>query len=628
VGLPLISAACCSVAGATDLVWQKTFTSGPNGVVQFENGGGNNMIGPVTNNQLPVTTVDNGTNPYTPDKAGEPLGTTVTGQSAFSGLYNFDWSNLNTQDESDISYEAVGFLGTAVPQTRQIMGAILRHWYIPASEAVNGIQQGYYVGLDLAFGSVGIVDFGYNGSAPAIYLGNSSPTQTLQFAIGFDPTTNTLSTGLYDASGNVLGTHSAVISRAGGMYGAHPPSYDSDANIQSELNDLSATYLGWEDYTGNGNDIPTTWNMNSLSYYNDATGAFAAATANAPLTWNNAGGTGDGKSWDTTSQNWNNGSPATYRDGVNVVFNDNNNGNYAVTVNTTVSPASVLVNNSAGTYSFTGTGGIGGTGSLTKSGSGTVTLATANTYSGGTIVNSGLVIIEPTSATTSALPHGALTINGGEVQLKDNVTLGSQSPSGSPATSNVVLTSLSVNGNGTLDIGNNHIIINYGTGTDPIATLKALLASGYAGGSWAGPGIISSDAAANAGKYAVGYADAADPGNPAGLSSGQIELMYTLAGDANLDGKVNGADFAILASNFNKAVNGWDQGDFNYDGKANGSDFALLAGDFNQGASGAADSAALQAFATANAISLSVPEPTTLALCALGIAGCVARRRR
>ena len=42
--------------------------------------------------------------------------------------------------------------------------------------------------------------------------------------------------------------------------------------------------------------------------------------------------------------------------------------------------------------------------------------------------------------------------------------------------------------------------------------------------------------------------------------------MYTLLGDANLDGAVNGSDFAILATNFNKAVSGWDAGDFNYDG--------------------------------------------------------------
>jgi len=68
---------------------------------------------------------------------------------------------------------------------------------------------------------------------------------------------------------------------------------------------------------------------------------------------------------------------------------------------------------------------------------------------------------------------------------------------------------------------------------------------------------MSTSAQANSASYGIGYADAADPGNPAGLASGQIEIMYTLLGDANLDGAVNGTDFAILAANFNQAVSGW-----------------------------------------------------------------------
>ena len=78
-----------------------------------------------------------------------------------------------------------------------------------------------------------------------------------------------------------------------------------------------------------------------------------------------------------------------------------------------------MVNNSNGNYTISGTGTIAGTGSLTKSGTGTLTLSTANTYSGGTNVSAGLLLIEPTSPTTSALPTGALSISGGTVQLAD-----------------------------------------------------------------------------------------------------------------------------------------------------------------------------------------------------------------
>ena len=90
-------------------------------------------------------------------------------------------------------------------------------------------------------------------------------------------------------------------------------------------------------------------------------------------------------------------------------------------------PVSVTVS-SSGNYSISGSGSIAGTGSLTKSGSGMLTLSTPNTYSGGTNVAAGLLLIEPTSSTTSALAKGALSISGsGKVQLASNVSLGSQS---------------------------------------------------------------------------------------------------------------------------------------------------------------------------------------------------------
>jgi len=275
----------------------------------------------------------------------------------------------------------------------------------------------------------------------------------------------------------------------------------------------------------------------------------------------------------------------------------------------------------AGTSTFNN---LSGSGTVSISG-GTTNFATISsgvkvylTGSGSANVNGGTATFEPINTT------GSLAVSGATAKLATN--------SGAN-----ILSSLSITNNGTLDIGNNHVIINYGSGSDPISSIAALIASGYNGGTWTGTGITSATAAANKASYGIGYADYSPTYNPAGLSSGQLEIAYTLLGDANLDYKVNGTDFTLMAANFNDSVtNGWDKGDFNYSNTVNGDDFVLLADNFNdfagQSAVSAADLTALDDFAAANGISLtgdsSVPEPASLGLLAVGVTAGLARRRR
>jgi len=282
--------------------------------------------------------------------------------------------------------------------------------------------------------------------------------------------------------------------------------------------------------------------------------------------------------------------------------------------------ANVLIINAPTSTAFDGEtvdGGIGGGtgGALVKAGAGTLTLGGSNSYTGGTTVNAGALVI----GVNSALPDGAVRIAGGTLQLGTSTGLAQ-------------MIALSITGNGVLDVNNNHFVIAYGS-SDPITTIAAYIVSGYNGGKWNGPGIISTAAQTqiNGLLYGVGYADGNDH-VVAGLTSGQIGVMYTLLGDANLDGLVNGSDFNILAANFNQSITGWDQGDFNYDGLVNAADFNELAANFNQGVSGAAsagDVAALNAFAAANGISLAnVPEPASTAMLVMAGFGILRRRQR
>lgn len=112
------------------------------------------------------------------------------------------------------------------------------------------------------------------------------------------------------------------------------------------------------------------------------------------------------------------------------------------------------------------------------------------------------------------------------------------------------------------------------------------------------------------------------------MPSGEIEVAYTLYGDADLNGIVNGIDFGILAANFNRGVTGWDKGDFTYSGVVNGIDFGYLAENFNKGAAGAAAYQSLVAFAVQNGLMADVPEPVGFGVLGVGVAGFLARRRR
>ena len=105
--------------------------------------------------------------------------------------------------------------------------------------------------------------------------------------------------------------------------------------------------------------------------------------------------------------------------------------------------------------------GINGAG-LTMNGSGTLTLLGQSTFTGGTAVNSGTLVV----GANGALPDGNVGITGGTLQLANNTGLAQ-------------MTSLSITGSGKLDIGNNLIIINYGSGPDPIASIEQWIKNGF-----------------------------------------------------------------------------------------------------------------------------------------------------
>ena len=108
------------------------------------------------------------------------------------------------------------------------------------------------------------------------------------------------------------------------------------------------------------------------------------------------------------------------------------------------------------------------------------------------------------------------------------------------------------------------------------ATLEQAVRTMISAGITTGDGIYDSTAAAD---ERVGYTD-----QRWDLDGAQYVAVRTVyGGDANMDGSVNGADLALLATNYG-VVSGmtWDLGDFNYDGQIDGADLAILATNYDK----------------------------------------------
>ncbi len=92
------------------------------------------------------------------------------------------------------------------------------------------------------------------------------------------------------------------------------------------------------------------------------------------------------------------------------------------------------------------------------------------------------------------------------------------------------------------------------------------------------------------------------------LNGGIPKRLY--AGDANLDGAVDGADYTVWADHLEMTAASWQIGDFNGDGIVNGADYTLWSDNYHAELAGAA-----------------VPEPAALSLLAFGACLPLLRRR-
>ena len=336
--------------------------------------------------------------------------------------------------------------------------------------------------------------------------------------------------------------------------------------------------------------------------------------------------------WSIVPENWKwaaKDATVRYNDFDQVIFDDSVT-QRVIDIPFEIEPGSILVNASAGDYTFKGEAITGDTG-LTKKGTSTLTLLNKNTYLGPTDVVEGKIVF---GAPQDIGPVNVLAAGRIEMQTSQRFAelniVGGKGSFTSGGDKLLVINQLSITDAGRLDLADNAMVIHVTAG-DPKETLSEVegfiwSARGSAG-DWLGAGLTSSSARDYRGGLTGLGAILNDKGGtegpvytefggePVGLNS--ILVKYTWNGDANLDGVVNADDYFLIDSGYITQKRGWYNGDFNYDGMVNADDYFLIDSGFI-GQTGVLSGRRMVA---------AVPEPGALTVLAAGALGLMTRRR-
>jgi autotransporter-associated beta strand protein len=358
--------------------------------------------------------------------------------------------------------------------------------------------------------------------------------------------------------------------------GSATPWTDLQQQLDRTRTDGALGHSIWysEGVSASGTSNPSNYNAQLKAYYDVATNGPSANPHFTSVRWSGTAGTGGSGTWSTLAPQWKDRSTIWVQDAVGIF--DGAGG--TVTVSGTVGVAGGLDFRTAG---YTVTGGtmalrgytraanaitvapgvtatiaspLTGTTGLTKAGAGVLVLAGANSFSGTTSIQGGVLRLAHRSALAA---NGVSVLAGGTLAVSSRLT--------------ATVAALDPGAGGLVDVGDGAITVTSGLSA---SDLVAAILSGRGNGSWAGSsGITSTAVATDLGRgipRAVGWL---------GAGSGSMTIAYAALGDTNLDWQIDVLDAAnmLSAGKFNAGTAArWADGDFNYDGQVNVLDVANL----------------------------------------------------
>ena len=200
-----------------------------------------------------------------------------------------------------------------------------------------------------------------------------------------------------------------------------------------------------------------------------------------------------------------------------------------------------------------------GSQSLVKQGAGTLVLSAANTYSGGTVVEQGTLVVR----NPAALGSGVVEVRSGAKLVLDGGGSG-----------RFEVSSLLLQPGGLIDVGTSQLSIQSGfTQANLLAAIDQAMG---ADGSWNGQSGIGSSVVSKM----VASGTSRTLGWVGWLTNDDLSCVVGFAapGDTNLDGIVDELDYANIIIGFNSCEDEqtWSTGDFTYDGLTDVNDLANL----------------------------------------------------